>query len=242
MEERTNYYGFESVASVVEPGLDPEAEIWTEIKTISKPSSKSQRKRKNKSGRTIASSLIATIEDRVLLIITETFCENDENRFVIGKRAAATLKTPNGDRIPIAPSLGENQALPSSELLYQQLRSVLGMEILEKKALEIVWHFNVTNLVTRRTILGAHKTMGWSGRCWGRFRADGVAGDNGEKWQNEQKEFQNLMATDNGIAVVWMTSNHRDIFPVRVHEVYTFPPCSVPGLDQFHIAFKLQKI
>ncbi|RDI88212.1 hypothetical protein Vi05172_g2097 [Venturia inaequalis] len=224
----------EHIAQVVQPGVDLEDKRWTQTWTFSKP-------RSSASSKAVVRSLIAVVGDRVILVVAEAFAEKDGNRYVKREGEGPTFLTPSGDLEAVAPFIKEKQALPYSELLFRHLEYVLGSD---ENVLDIVWHFNITNPMTRRTILGAHQAMEWGGRCWGRFRADGGGAGNTDqdRKMKEQKEFQNLVVTDNGRNLVWMMSNHREIFRERIKEIYTFPACSVPSSERFHMVFKLGKV
>lgn len=136
----------------------------------------------------------------------------------------------------------KSQVLNNSEILFRHVQLFCDSTKMEMETLSMVWRFQIINPITRRTILLAHKAKGWGGFCWGRFRADGGNSEEENKRGIEQKQFYNLLATDNGKAVVWMLSNYRDNFKKKIDEVYTFPPCSVPGLREFHMVFKLVDI
>lgn len=224
----------EHIAQVVQPGFNLEDKSWTQTWTFSRP-------RSSQSSKPVVRSLVTVIGDRAILVVTEASAENDANRYIKKEGEARTFLTPSGHLTAVAPVIKENQALPCSELLFRHLEFVLGSD---ENVLDIVWHFNITNPMTRRTILGAHQAMNWGGRCWGRFRADGGGAGNIDQDRNvkERKEFQNLVVTDSGRSIVWMLSNHREVFRERIREVYTFPACSVPGSERFHMIFKLGKV
>ncbi|TID18757.1 hypothetical protein E6O75_ATG05878 [Venturia nashicola] len=223
----------EHIARVVQPGVDLERKSWTRVSTVSKP--------RTDESKAVVRSLIAVFGDRVIVIVTEAFAETDRNQYVERLGEAATFRAPSGHLAAVAPIIKESRALPISELLFRHIKPALESD---ENVLDLVWHFNITNPMTRRTILGAHQEMGWGGRCWGRFRADGGGAGNNDQDRKakEQKEFRNLVVTDNGRSLVWMLSDHREMFRERIKEVYTFPVFAVPGSERFHMVFKLGKV
>ncbi|QDS71321.1 hypothetical protein FKW77_001982 [Venturia effusa] len=126
----------------------------------------------------------------------------------------------------------QRQALNQSELVFHQLMSHFNQDKDEVGKLSVIWRADITNWITKRTILKAHKATNITGLCWGKFTEN-------PNDEIECKQFQNLIATENGSVGMWLLTDHPDVFKSQITEVYTFPMGSLPGVEFFHMVFRL---
>ncbi|QDS77126.1 hypothetical protein FKW77_001079 [Venturia effusa] len=111
-----------------------------------------------------------------------------------------------------------------------------GWQTRSFKGLHAVWQYHIINPMTRNVIISAHRDMGKSLLCWGRFQRSSSVHEDGLEW----KYFKQLLATDNGRPVFMMLNDHaKDFGNLEVQEIWTFPPGSARGLDCFHMILRV---
>lgn len=126
----------------------------------------------------------------------------------------------------------QRQALRQSEIVFQQLMRHFHQNKVEVGKLSFIWRADISNWITRRTVLKAHQAMEISGLCWGKFTEN--ASD-----AKERQQFRNLIATQNGSVGMWLLAGHPDVLKSRINEIYTFPEGSLPAVTDCHIVFSL---